>query len=134
MAETPKVAHSVKEEFRGANTERIDFYPLLDGILTPISIEHNMRSGQVTVDVAGKPEKDWNVSNLIDAFESWFNFMHKDHKLTLRRRVDEDGNQTEELELLIDGKSYYDYPYLSKDFGKCRLSLNYKSEASHDEF
>lgn len=51
-----------------------------------------MRSGQVTVDVAGKPEKDWNVSNLIDAFEQWFNFMHKGHKLTLRRRVDEDGN------------------------------------------
>ena len=66
--EVPEVAYSVIEDHQGANTKRIDFYPFFDGIQTPISLEHNMRSAQLTLDVAGKPEKDWNVSDLLDAF------------------------------------------------------------------
>ena len=55
VAEIPKVAHSVKDEYQGANSKRIDFYPFLDGSKTPISLEHNMRSAQLTLDVDGKP-------------------------------------------------------------------------------
>ena len=69
VVQVPKVAHSVKEEFQGANTQRIDFFPLLEGILTPISVEFNMRSAQVTLDVDGKPEKSWNASSLIGPFD-----------------------------------------------------------------
>ena len=63
------MGHSITEEYQGANSKRIDFYPFLNGILTPVSVEHNMRSAQVCLDVAGKPEKNWSVNNLADAFE-----------------------------------------------------------------
>ena len=82
----PDVAHSVREEYRGANTERIDYYPFLGGIKSPISLEYNLRSAQLTLDVDGKPEKDWNVPNLVKAFPVWFNFTHKGHKFSLRKR------------------------------------------------
>ena len=82
-----------------------------------------MRSAQLTLDVDGKTQKDWNVSDMADAFDQWYNFTHKGHKFTLRKRIDSDGDETGELELLIDGKLYRDYPYLDKDFGKCYTLL-----------
>ena len=65
----PEVAHSITEEFLGANARRIDYYPFVNGIMTPISIEHNMRSAQLSLDVAGKPEKNWDVKSMEDAFQ-----------------------------------------------------------------
>ena len=80
-----------------------------------------MRSAQVCLDVAGKPEKNWSVNDLADAFEVQYNFTHKGHKFAIRKRIDSEGNETEELELLIDNILYKDHPYIDKDFGKWRL-------------
>ena len=53
--EVPDIGHSVIGEHQGANTKRIDFHVFLKGRRTPVSIENNMRSGLVTLDVCGKP-------------------------------------------------------------------------------
>ena len=59
--EVPDIGHSVIKEHQGANTKRIDFLVFLKGRNTPVSIEFNMRSGLVTLDVCGKPQKSWQV-------------------------------------------------------------------------
>ena len=59
MVQVPDVGHSIIETHNGANTQRVDFRVFLKGRRTPVSIEHNMRSGMVTLDVNGKPVKSW---------------------------------------------------------------------------
>ena len=59
VVEVPKIGHSVIEEHHSANTRRIDWPVFLNGKRTPVSVEHNMRSGFVTLDVCGKPQKSW---------------------------------------------------------------------------
>ena len=50
----PDVGHSVVEEFEGAHTHRIDFLIFLKGRSTPVSVQHNIRAGEVTLEVRGK--------------------------------------------------------------------------------
>ena len=45
--EVPEIAHSTIVEHFGNNVQRIDFNLFLKGLLQPISVEHNMRSGMV---------------------------------------------------------------------------------------
>ena len=61
VAEVPEIGHSVIDEHQGAYTRRIDWPVFLKGRRTPVSVEHNMRSGFVTLDVCGKPQKSWQV-------------------------------------------------------------------------
>ena len=70
----PDVAHSVTQEHYGENTQRFDWLVFLKGQHTPVSIEHNMRSGHVVLDVCGKPEKSWIVKSFTDAVEHPYNF------------------------------------------------------------
>ena len=119
VAEVPIVGHSMMEEFHGANAQRYDFNLFFKGIRTPVSIEYNMRSRLVSLDVAGKPKNSWSdIQSFAEAFSTWYNFTHEGHKLSIRMRTDEDGEQTEIPDLDIDGVSYNDYPFMDKDFGK----------------
>ena len=97
-------------------TQRFDFLVFLKGRRTPISIEHNMRSGLATLDVCGKPNKSWQAKKLIDVFDVPFNFTHDGHKFTIRKQIDEDGEETESLQLDIDGIEFSKHPYITKDF------------------
>ena len=63
-----------------------------------------MRSGLVTLDVCGKPQKSWQVSNFTDAFSMPFNFTYEGYKFTLRLKLDEDGEETENPDLDIEGQ------------------------------
>ena len=112
----PDVAHSVTHEHFGGNTQRFDWLVFLSGRHTPVSIEHNMRSGLVVLDVCGKPEKSWNVKSFTDAVEHPYNFTHDGHKFTLRKRLDDEGEESENLELDIDGVPFKKHPFISKDF------------------
>ena len=56
VTEVPKVGHSVTSEYFGASTQRFDWLAFINGRRTPVSIEFNMRSGQATLDVCGKPQ------------------------------------------------------------------------------
>ena len=58
-AEVPEVGHSIDERHNGPAIHRVDFLVFLNGHRTPVSIEHNLRSGMVTLDVDGKPKKSW---------------------------------------------------------------------------
>ena len=107
-----------------AHTHRFYFLVFLEGQATPIVIEHNKRSGFVTVDVRGKPEKSWQVKNLLDAFKHAFNFVVEGHKFTIRREVDEEGEETDTLVLEIDGILFTKHPFMSSDFSK-NLSFIY---------
>ena len=107
------------EEHHSANIRRIDWPVFLKGKRTPVSVEHNLRSGLVTLDVCGKPQKSWQVQKFEEAFDVPHNFTHDDHKFTLKKQVDEDGTETENLELDIDGQLFMKYPFVDKDFGKC---------------
>ena len=44
--------------------------------------------------------------------------MHVDHKFTLRMKVDADGDETDALELDIDGVAFMKHPYVDINFGK----------------
>ena len=114
----PDIGRSIVEEHQGANTTRIDFNPFLKGRRTPVSVEHNMRSGQVTLDVAGKPKNSWQAKSFAEAFAVQYNFTHEGLKFSLRMGVDSDGNETESLELEIEGVPYNKYPFIDIKFGK----------------
>ena len=43
--ELPEVAHSITETHNGPSIHRVDFRVLLRGRRTPVSIQHNLRSG-----------------------------------------------------------------------------------------
>ena len=55
----PNIGHSIIETHNGANTQRVDFRVFLKGRRNTVSIENNLRSGMVTLDVNGKPKKSW---------------------------------------------------------------------------
>ena len=88
------------------------------GLPKAISVEHNMRSGFVSLDLAGKPIKSWQVKNFVDAFYLPYNFTAEGYKFTLRRGVDSEGDLTDSLELEIEGMYFKLHPYLNIDFGK----------------
>ena len=77
-----------------------------------------MRSGFVTLDVCGKPQKSWQVQSFTDAFSIPYNFVHEGHKFSLRKKIDEEDEETENLDLDIDGVPYFKNPFVSSDFGK----------------
>ena len=104
------------DEFFGSNTQRFDWLIFLHGRPVAVSIEHNMRSGEVTLEVCGKRKKSWQVKRFADVFLVPFNLMHDGHKFTLRKRVDDEGNETENLELDIDGLEFSLHPFVSSDF------------------
>ena len=58
------------------------------------------------------------MKSLIDAFEHAFNFVFEGHKFTVRRKFDEEGEETDSLELEIDGILFTNHPFISSDFGK----------------
>ena len=68
VGEVPEVGQSTYEEVFAANTHRIDFLVFVKGRRHPIEIVHNKRSGFVTIEACGKPQKSWQVVNLLDAF------------------------------------------------------------------
>ena len=45
-----------------------------------------------------------------------YNFTHDEHKFTLRLQIDEEGEETEKLELDIDGKPFSKHQYVSEYF------------------
>ena len=85
-----------------ALTHRLFFLVFLSGRQTPVVIEHNIRSGFATIEVRGKPERSWQVKNLLDAFKDAFNFVFEGHKFTICRQVDEEGEYTDVIVLIID--------------------------------
>ena len=84
-----------------------------------------MRSGFATVEARGKIERSWQVKNLIDAFKDAFNFVLEDHKFTIRRHVDEEGEETDIIVLIIDDVPFLKHPLVSSDFGKCLFLIDY---------
>ena len=60
----------------------------------------------------------WTAKSFAEAFATQYNFTHDGHKFSFRMKVDEDGNQTEEVELEIDGLLFDDHPFFDKDFSK----------------
>ena len=116
VTQLPDVGHSVSNEHFGANTMRYDWLVFLSGRRTPISLEFNLRSGQVTLDVCGKPKKGWQAKSLAEVFSVPFNFVHEGHKFTIRKQIDEDGEETEKLELDIDGLPFQKHQFISDDF------------------
>ena len=77
-----------------------------------------MRSGLATLDFADKPIKTWQVKNFVDAFQVPYNWTAEGFKFTLRRGVDAEGNETDTLELDIEGVYFKKHPFLNIDFGK----------------
>ena len=112
------MGHSIIEEHNGSNTVRIDFNLFLKGRRTTVSLELNVRSGVVYLEINGKPKMNWHAKSFAEAFDIPYNFTHEDHKFTLRMKVDEDGDQTEEVELEIDALVFDKHPYVDKNFGK----------------
>ena len=109
----PDVAHSVTHEHFGGNSTRYDWLVFLKGRHTPVSIEHNMRSGQVVLDVCGKPEKSWSVKSFADVVEHPYNFTHEGHKFTLCKRTEKESEDSNKFELVIDGIPFKKHPYIS---------------------
>ena len=116
VTKVPDVGHSVTSEHFGANTLRFDWLVFLNGRHTPVSLEHNLRSGQVTLDVCGKPEKSWQAESLAEVLNVPYNFVHEGHKFTVRKQIDEEGEETEKLELEIDGLPFSKHQFISDDF------------------
>ena len=75
-----------------------------------------MRGGHVTLDVCGKPKISWQETRFAQVFKVPYNFTHDGHKFTLRKHVDNEGNETENLELDIDGLEFSQHPFVSSDF------------------
>ena len=117
VGEVPEVGSSIIETHEGANTHRVDLLVFIKGRRNPVSIEHNLRSGSVTLDICGKPKESWQAKSFAEAFSVPYNFTHEDHKFTLKMKED-DENDEEILELEIDGVLFKDHPYVDKDFGK----------------
>ena len=57
--EVPKIGHTSPVRHNGSSIHRVDFPVFLSGHRTPVSIEHNLRSGMIALDVNGKPKKSW---------------------------------------------------------------------------
>ena len=114
----PEIAHSTVDEFNGSSVQLITFNLFLKGHLKPVSVEHNMRGGFATLDFAGKPMKTWKVKNFKDAFKVPYNFTAEGKKFTLRMGFDSEGNETDTLELDIEGLHFKQHPYLDINFGK----------------
>ena len=53
--QAPEVGHSVPDCYNGATIHRKDFPVFLKGRRNPVSIEQNLRSGVIALDVDGKP-------------------------------------------------------------------------------
>ena len=102
VGDVPEVGHSSHEETQGASTFRIDFLAFLEGRRTPVAIEHNLRSGFVTLEVRGKLVKNWQVKSFYEAFAAAYNFTVDNHKFTLRKHVNDEGEETDLLVLDID--------------------------------
>ena len=66
------VGHSIKEEFDGTYTQRIDFLVFLKGKRTPVSVQHEKRAGLVFIEVRGKRIKLFQAKLLSDAFKEPF--------------------------------------------------------------
>ena len=77
-----------------------------------------MRSGYVIVEVRGKLQKSWQVKSFYEAFALPYNFVVDDHKFTLRKHVNEDGEETDTLILDIDAIPFTKHPYVDSDFSK----------------
>ena len=92
VTEVPKIGRSTFEKFFGANTQRFDWLIFLSGRRVPVVLELNIRSGQVTLDVCGKPKMSWSAKKFSEIFEVPYNFTHDGHKFTLRMGVDDEGN------------------------------------------
>ena len=45
--------------------------------------------------------------------------MLEDHKFTIRRYVDDEGEETDTIILIIDDVPFLKHPLVSSDFGKC---------------
>ena len=116
----PDVGHSIVEEFEGAHTHRIDFLIFLKGRRTPVSVQHDMRAGLLTLEVRGKRVKWWQARNFLDAFEKPYVFIYEDIKFMLRKRIDAEGEEIEALDLDVHGLIFNKHPFMSKDFGKYR--------------
>ena len=112
------------EVFFGSNTTLFSFNVFLDGILKPISVEHNKRSGFATQDMAGKPMKSWQVKDLFDAFIVPYNFVAEGLKFTIQRGVDLEGNPMDTLELFMEGIPFKKHPYLDINFGEKLFTLS----------
>ena len=59
------------------------------------------------------------MQNLIDAFKDAFNFVVDNHKFTIRIHVDEQGEETDIIALIIDDVPFLKHPLVAEDFGKC---------------
>ena len=75
-----------------------------------------MRSGHASLDVCGKPKQGWQVKSLAEIFEVAFNFTHEGHKFTLRKQVDDEGEDTDMPELEIDGTVFSKHQFISEEF------------------
>ena len=114
----PEVGHSSAVRHVGPSIHRIDFPAFLNGHRAPVSIEHNLRSGMVSLDVDGKPKKSWHAKSFAEAFKVPYNFTHDGHKFTVKMNDEKEGEEVEQIELEIDGILFEKHPYLDKDFGK----------------
>ena len=117
-AEVPDVGQSSAERHIGPSIHRVDFLVFLNGHRTPVSIEQNLRSGMVTLDVDGKPKKSWHAKSFAEAFKIPYNFIHDGHKFTVKMNYDKEGEEVDQIELEIDGILFKNHPYVDKDFGK----------------
>ena len=72
----------------------------------------------ISLDVDGKPWKNWNAKSFAEAFHVPYNFTHDGHKFTVRVNDDKEGEELDKLELEIDGILFEKHPYLDKDFRK----------------
>ena len=45
-----------------------------------------------------------------------FNFTFEGYKFTLRLKLDKEGEETEDIELAVEGQSYFKHPFVSEDF------------------
>ena len=93
--EAPEVGHSVAERHIGPAIHRKDFPVFLAGRKNPISIEHNLRNREISLDVDGKPWKSWNAKSLAEALHVPFNFTHEGHKFTVRMNDDKEGEEVD---------------------------------------
>ena len=123
--DAPEVGHSIDERFMGPSIHRVDFLVFLKGYRTPISIEHDLRSGLVSLDVDGKPWKSWHAKTFTEAFSVPYNFTHDGHKFTVRINDDKEGDEVYKIELEIDGILFENHPYVDKDFGKTCSFFNF---------
>ena len=53
---------------------------------------------------------------MAEVFQVAYNFTHDGHKFTLRKKLNEEGEETETLELEIDGLPFSRHPFVSEDF------------------